>query len=189
MPISNNIADAISALNVGGVIAYPTEYCFGLGCDPKNHSAIARILNIKRRHKEQGVILIAANIEQVSNYADLNLLPDLDLITGSWPGPNTWLLPARDSVTSWVRGSHSSVAMRIPSYALCRQLCYDFEDALVSTSANRHGQNSLLDAESVNLEFGDEIDLILDMPVQHQPSHGTSKASTIRDAITGKQLR
>lgn len=189
MSLSNNIIDAVSALRDGGVIAYPTEYCFGLGCDPQNQKAIERLLNIKQRQKDQGVILIAANIEQVSDYADLDTLPDLDLLSRSWPGPNTWLIPAQDSVSTWVRGTHSTIAMRIPSYAVCRQLCREFGGALVSTSANRHGQESLLNAESVNIEFGDEVDFVLDLPVQFQPSQTSAKASTIRDAITGKQLR
>lgn len=189
MPLSNIIIDAVSILRDGGLIAYPTEYCFGLGCDPQNNKAIERLLNIKQRQKDQGVILIAANIEQVSDYANLESLPDLDLISRSWPGPNTWLIPAQDSVSTWIRGQHSTVAMRIPSYAVCRQLCREFGGAVVSTSANRHGQDSLLDAASVNAEFADEVDFVLDMPIQFRPSQGSAKASIIRDAVTGKKLR
>jgi len=185
----NKINDAVSALRTGGVIAYPTEYCFGLGCDPQNTQAIDRLLAIKQRQKEQGVILIAANIEQISDYADLSLVPDIARVSESWPGPNTWVLPVKASVSSWVKGDHSSIAMRVSGYDLCQQLCIEFGAAIVSTSANRHGQNALLDAESVLAEFTNEVDYVLDASTQFDPSKTGLKASAIRDAITGEQLR
>ena len=84
------ISHAVSVMRAGGVIAYPTEYCFGLGCDPRNKQAIARLLKIKNRQAEQGLILIAANIEQVCEYVDLACSPLREQIERSWPGPNTW---------------------------------------------------------------------------------------------------
>lgn len=188
MASAKKINNAVSALRAGGVIAYPTEYCFGLGCDPQNVDAIERLLAIKQRQKEQGVILIAANIEQVSSYADLTSVPDLQSIMQTWPGPNTWLLPAKKTVSNWVKGNHSSIAMRISAYKLCQDLCSEFGGALVSTSANRHGQESLLTAESVLSEFANDIDYLLDAPTQKKPTADV-KASAIRDALTGMQLR
>lgn len=186
---SKHINYAINALNAGGVIAYPTEYCFGLGCDPQNIQAIEKLLAIKQRQKEQGVILIASDLDQVSEYANVSSLPNLEAIKNSWPGPNTWVLPVQESVTNWVKGRHLSIAMRISAFEVCQQLCQGFGGAIVSTSANRHGQNSLVDAESVAVEFGQEVDYILDLPVQFHPSESKQTASIIRDAISGKQLR
>ena len=183
------INNAVSVLRAGGIIAYPAEYCFGLGCDPQNSHAIKRLLAIKRRKKEQGVILIASDLQQINGYADFEKVPDPAAVTQSWPGPNTWVLPAHNAVSNWVKGGHDSVAMRISDYALCRQLCDEFGGAIVSTSANRHGQNSLLDADSVVAEFGNEVDYILDAPVQFHASPTSHTASIIRDAMTGKQLR
>ena len=178
------IKNAVTALRAGGVIAYPTEFCFGLGCDPRNAEALALLLEIKQRKKAQGVILIAASIAQVSDYASLKGLRRLEQISHSWPGPNTWVLPAKASVSSWVRGSHSSVAMRISAHPICLSLCGEFGHAIVSTSANRHGQAALMTADDVRAEFGDELDFIVDAP-----TGGASSASTIRDAITGEQFR
>jgi len=175
---------AVQALKSAGVIAYPTEYCFGLGCDPKNDQAIAKLLKIKQRQPEQGVILIAASVEQLIAYVDLqasDLMPD---ILASWPGPNTWLLPALEGVSTWVRGRHQTVAVRVTAHKTSQQLCHMFGGAIVSTSANRHGQPALLDAQSVRDEMGGELDYIVDHVVG-----GASSASTIRDGITGKQLR
>ena len=175
---------AVDALRAGGVIAYPTEHCFGLGCDPSNISALKRLLTIKQRKREQGVILIAASIEQVCAQVDLDSSPIKPEIVASWPGPSTWILPAHESVSEWVRGKHSSVAMRIPAHTLCQQLCERFGGAIVSTSANRHGSPALLNAGDVRAEMGVELDYILDAPVG-----GAAQPSTIRDGQSGEQLR
>ena len=182
--VNSNISNAVDALRKGGVIAYPTEHCFGLGCDPRNHSAIERLLNIKQRKKDQGVILIAETLKQVSDYADLDNVPLIDQVKNSWPGPNTWLLPVNDKVSSWVRGKHKTIAMSISSHLVCQQLCNEFAHALVSTSANRHGEDALLNANDVYAEFNDELDYIVDLPVG-----GASKPSVIRNSLTGEQLR
>lgn len=186
---AQKISQAVSVLSAGGVIAYPTEYCFGLGCDPKNGRAVERILDIKQRHKKQGVILIAANLDQVEQYAELDSVPDLEAIRQSWPGPNTWVLPVKESVSTLIKGHHSSIAMRIPGYDVCRHLCQEFGHAIVSTSANRHGQEALLNYSSIVAEFDDELDYVVDLPIQITAQAGDNKASTIRDAISGKILR
>jgi len=182
--MNSEISNAINALRDGGVIAYPTEYCFGLGCDPRNEQAIEKLLAIKQRKRDQGVILVAANIEQVADYALLDSVPLLQQVKDSWPGPNTWILPTKPGVSSWVKGLHSSIAMRVSAHPVCQQLCQEFEHAIVSTSANRHGQESLLSADDVRGQFASDLDYIVDLEVG-----GAAHASTIRDAITGKQLR
>lgn len=178
------ISDAVTALRAGGVIAYPTEYCFGLGCDPRNEAAVSRLLKIKNRQREQGVILIASNLTQVREWVDLSASPMQAEIEASWPGPNTWLLPALATVSPWVRGHHSTVAMRVPAHDLCQSLCEHFCAAIVSTSANRHGQAALLTAAEVDTEMGVELDYIVDAPVG-----GAHTASIIRDGLTGKRIR
>ena len=181
---SNSIDQAVCLLHSGGIIAYPTEYCFGLGCDPRNDRAIERLLKVKHRHPEQGVILIASSVDQVSMYVDLGASPILSTVLDSWPGPNTWLLPALNNVSAWVKGHHSTVAVRVTAHPISQQLCAGFGGAIVSTSANRHGKPALLDARSVNNDMGSELDIVVDELVG-----GASSASVIRDGITGKQLR
>ena len=183
-PFMQQIDKAVGALRAGGVIAYPTEYCFGLGCDPRNHLAVERLLKIKQRKKEQGLILIAANLEQINAYADIDSLARSKEVKRSWPGPNTWLLPVEDSVSTWVRGTHSTLAMRLSAHVVCQALCDSFGHAIVSTSANRHGQDALLLADDVRDQFADELDYIVDLKVG-----GADHASTIRDATSGQQLR
>jgi len=181
---TQNIKQAAGLLQSGGVIAYPTEYCFGLGCDPRDEKAIERLLKIKDRRSEQGVILIAASIEQIAVYVDLDASPIASEIRDSWPGPNTWILPALAGVSTWVKGHHSTVAVRLTAHSLSQQLCTAFGGAIVSTSANRHGQPAMIDAQSVAREMGGELDMVVDELVG-----GASSASTIRDGMTGKRLR
>ena len=178
------IQQAVSVLRADGVIAYPTEYCFGLGCDPRSERAVQRLLEIKRRDKSQGVILIAANSTQVQHYADLDSLASKEQVLASWPGPNTWLLPAKASVSQWVRGDHSTIAMRVPDHALCLALCEEFDHPIVSTSANRHAQPAHLNAKDISVDMGGEVDMIIDASLG-----GASSASTIRHAISGEILR
>ena len=178
------VKQSVKVLQQGGIIAYPTEYCFGLGCDPRDRQAVERLLQIKQRKVEQGVILIAGDSNQVSHYADLEQLVSKHEILASWPGPNTWLLPAHASVPDYIRGQHETIAMRIPDHQFCLALLNEFAHPIVSTSANRSGQPEHLVTCSVVADMGEDCDLIVDLPVG-----GATRASTIRDAITGSTLR
>lgn len=182
--LSSNVKLAVNVLQNGGVIAYPTEYCFGLGCDPRDKKAVERLLRIKRRKAEQGVILIAADAVQVEFYANLNGMKYKDTVLNSWPGPNTWLLPIKDTVPNFIKGKHSSIAMRVPQHEFCLALLNQFGHPIVSTSANRSGQPEHLNSDSVRADIGNECDLVIDLPVG-----GAKRASVIRDAVTGATIR
>jgi len=166
------------------VIAYPTEYCFGLGCDPSNPEALERLLAIKQRSPEQGLIVIAADQAQVESIADLAGSPMLQEILDSWPGPTTWILPSKASVHGLVTGRHESLAIRICGLPVARDLCSEFGSAIVSTSANRHTQQPLLTAAAVADELGNELDYIVDAKVGE-----ASAPSQIRDGRSGEYLR
>lgn len=182
--IKRELDSACRVLDSGGVIAYPTEYCFGLGCDPRDETAVQRLLDIKARSAEQGVILIAASLDQVKLYANWSEISDPDAIMDSWPGPNTWVMPAHKSVSAMVRGKYESIAMRIPQHDFCLTLLTQYGHPIVSTSANRSGEKEHLLASTVKQDIGVECDYIIDLPVG-----GAQRASTIRDAITGTTLR
>ena len=182
--LTKDQAAAAHCLRRGGVIAYPTEYCFGLGCDPTNETAVRRILAMKKRPWEQGLIVIADQVERLRKLIDQEQPELLAPAIASWPGPHTWLLPASARAAPWLKGNHTSIAARVTAFPLVRQLCRDSGMALVSTSANRSGRPPLRTGEAVLTEFGTELDLILDERV------GTAtQPSTIRDAATGRSLR
>ncbi len=107
----------------GGVIAYPTEAVWGLGCDPWNGEAVDRLLALKERPMHKGLILVADDIEQFDFL--LADLPEIWLqrLAGSWPGPNTWLVPHQNRLPEWVTGEHDTVALRVSDHPLVRALC------------------------------------------------------------------
>lgn len=113
---------AARVVREGGVIAYPTEAVWGLGCDPWNEDAVYRLLALKARPVEKGLIVVAANIHQLDFL--LEDLPDvwLDRLAGTWPGPNTWLVPHQERLPEWVTGVHDSDIQQAPRRALAQRL-------------------------------------------------------------------
>lgn len=182
--MSWRIREAVRRIEAGGVIAYPTETVYGLGCDPFNAAAVLRLLDLKQRSIEQGLILIA------SDFACLEplLLPlptaIRDRVMTTWPGPVTWTLPCLPETPVWLRGAHRSLAVRLTSHPLARALCNAWNGPLVSTSANRHGHPSATSALGVRIAFDGELDFIL-----HGTPTGSGKPSEIRDGVTGQVLR
>lgn len=182
-----NIADIKTAAEIihsGGVVAYPTESCYGLGCHPGHHHAIQRLLDIKRRHWRQGLILIAARLQQLKKYIDCDQKQALKRAVDAWPGPYTWLMPCRPRVSEWITGQHRSIAVRVTAHRGAAALCNYSRLALISTSANRHGRPAARSAKAVRREFGDELDYVLVGNLGKQ-----QKPSQIRDAVTNQILR
>ena len=180
----SRITVAARVLADGGVVAYPTEGVFGLGCRPDDARAITRILRIKRRSWRKGLALIAASLDQI---APLVILPSTSLredIAASWPGPVTWVLRARPSVSRLITGGRPTVAVRVTAHPLARDLCLKAGSALVSTSANRSACAPLLTGRSVRRLLGAELDYVL-----HGPLGGLAGPTPIRDGATGAFFR
>lgn len=178
---------AVEVLQQGGVIAYPTEAVYGLGCDPKNLSAVKKILEIKQRKKEKGLILVAANFKQLKPYL-LPLEKDIEKkLLDSWKNQNgaiTWLVPAKKEVSDYLKGQFDTLAVRVSNHPVVKELCEIFNGAIVSTSANIATQESARKAEQVKQIFGNKINFIIEgeTNVNAQPSE-------IRDALTNKIIR
>ena len=184
MPIRSKIEKAVEVCAAGGIIAYPTEYCFGLGCDPLNETAVRRILTLKRRSWTKGLIVITDDVRRLRRLIDCSDRSSLTAPLASWPGPHTWLLPALTATPRWLRGQHDSLAVRLTDHPLAMLLCRQSRSAIVSTSANRKNQPPLRTARQVRFEFGDDIDWVIDGPVGRANS-----PSEIRDARTGQLVR
>jgi L-threonylcarbamoyladenylate synthase len=176
----SNLQRAARVLKQGGIVAYATEYCFGLGCDPRNPAAVRRLLRLKRRSPGKGLILIAADIQQLSPYVDSIAPAALE----TWPGPHTWLLAARAKAPRWVTGKHARIAVRITAHPQAAALCRAADMAIVSTSANRAGQVPARTDREVLRRFGKRIDYILRGHVGEAPA-----PTPIRDAESGKLVR
>lgn len=174
----------ISIVQAGGVIAYPTEGVFGLGCDFKNAEAVHRILAIKKRPASKGLILVAHHIDSLLPYLAELTAPQRALLDESWPGPNTWVIPHNGTLPDWVTGGRPTVAVRVSDHPIVKRLCRALDQPLVSTSANHSGKAALTSRTQVSVCLGKDIDAITTGRVQ-----SIGKASTIRDLITGLTLR
>ncbi len=174
---------AAHVINKGGIVAYPTEAVYGLGCDPSDEQAILRLLTLKQRAPEKGLILIAANIEQLLPYVCFTDAI-LKRITPSWPGPTTWLVPTQKNVSPLLTGIHDTLAVRVTNHPVASALCEKAGIALVSTSANRSGQLPARNDVQVRRMFGHDIDFIVP-----GTSGRNKKPSEIRDARSGRVIR
>jgi L-threonylcarbamoyladenylate synthase len=181
----SRIQDAADLLRRGEIIAYPTEAVWGLGCDPQNEQAVLNLLALKQRDYEKGMILVAADMEQFADYLRPLTAPQRQLLSESWPGPHTWIVPDLEHhVPQWVRGQYHSVALRVSAHPLVTALCQAFGGPIVSTSANPQGQPPALQAEQVQGYFGDRVAMITPGSVGAQ-----DKPTQIRDLITGQVVR
>jgi len=179
-----HLSTAAEVLHRGGVIAYPTESVFGLGCDPQNESAILQILSLKRRSIKRGLILIAASFEQLSPYI-ASLDDQLSAKTSeTWPGPTTWLLPAGESSSIFLRGKHDLQAVRVSNHPLVQNLCNKFGGAIVSTSANVTSRPAAKTAIQVLRQFPHGIDYVINSPVG-----GLKTPCEIRHGLNDKLIR
>lgn len=175
---------AAQIILAGGVVAYPTEGVWGLGCLPENEVAVMRILALKGRAVDKGLILVAGSEAQFAP-----LLADLDAdqrctLSASWPGPNTWLIPHGDRVPHWISGQHDKVALRVTDHPVVQALCSLCRSALVSTSANPQGLASAMSAKEVSNYFEGRIDALA--PGE---TGARGKPSVIRDLLSGRELR
>ena len=175
---------AARVVAAGGLIAYPTEAVYGLGCDPRNGAAVMRLLAVKQRPEEKGLILIAADFEQLASFVEEVEPESMAAVHRSWPGPFTWLLPARPGAPPWLTGDHETLAVRVTAHPLAAALCRCCGTALVSTSANRSHQPPARTATDVRERFGADLDYLVpgDCGPEAQPSR-------ICDARTGRLVR
>lgn len=147
-------------LRQGGIIAYPTEGVWGLGCLPWNEPGVRRILQLKRRPESKGMILVAASISQLSAYLEGLEKNQLRLLAESWPGPVTWLVPDNGNAPGWIVGHHDTVALRVSAHPVIQSICTLTKSALISTSANLAGRPPAKNNLWIRRYFGDSLDYI-----------------------------
>jgi len=178
------IARAARILRGGGIVAYPTEGVYGLGCLPTERAALERLLAVKRRSWRKGLALIAASIDQLDALVEL---PDGALraqILATWPGPATWVLPVRSQTSRLLTGGRRTLAVRVTAHPVARALCARVGSAIVSTSANRSNRRPLRTALAVRRSLGADVDAVVAGPLG-----GLAGPTPIRDGLTGEVLR
>jgi len=185
MARSSDIAAAVQALRGGGVVAYPSEAVWGLGCDPFNQAAVERLLAIKQRPVDKGLILVAAKVEQLDDLANWDALPATrrDAVLATWPGPNTWIVPATTRVPGWITGGHDGVALRVSSHPVVAALCLAF-GPLTSTSANPAGAQPARSRAQLDRRMLQQLAALVD-----GDTGDLANPTPIRDALSGHVLR
>jgi len=177
------IREAARQLENGGIIAYPTETVYGLGCDPFNGTAVLHLLALKQRDIQQGLALLASDFSQLESL--LLPLPPVTEKRVAKPGPvpTTWVLPCLPEVPAWLRGRHTSLAVRVTQHPIAAALCRQWGGPLVSTSANLHGRHPATTPLAVHKAFNGQLGCIL----HGEP--GSGRPSEIRDGLSDRILR
>jgi L-threonylcarbamoyladenylate synthase len=174
-----DLRHAAHVVRGGGVIAYPTESCFGLGCHPGARGAVRRLLRIKRRPRRKGLILIGDRLETVARYGEVP-----PRAAQSWPGPVTWLVTPTRHAHRGLRGSHERIALRVPAHPKAAALSRMVRDAIVSTSANHAGERPARSAREAYRRFGGALQGVVRGRIG-----GRRVPSTVIDALTGRVVR
>ena len=177
------VQQAAEVIKQGGVVAYPTEAVYGLGCDPADEDAVMQLLEIKQRPVHKGLILLGADLEQLLPWITLTPQQHAQL-SQQWPVGTTYLIEASPRVPTWIRGAHHKVAVRVSAHPVASELARRAGTAVVSTSANLSGRPALRDTLRVQRQLGNWVDFIVvgQCDVTAQPS-------TIIDLETGQTLR
>lgn len=170
-------------LKRGGVIAYPTESCYGLGCDPRNPRALKRLIRLKGRSAAKGLLLIADHFKRLKPFVRPLSAADLTRVERSWPGPVTWVVPASATCLPGLTGGRPTVAVRVTAHPGAARLCRSLGMALVSTSANKSGKKPAKTAAECRRIFGAQVRVIAGRIGQRR------RPSTLIDLATGTILR
>jgi L-threonylcarbamoyladenylate synthase len=153
---------AVDALRDGELVAFPTETVYGLGANASNPAAVRKVFELKGRPPSHPVIVHIDQQKYLKRWVR-ELTPEAEkLAEAFWPGPLTLVLPRSESVHDEVTGGQDSVAIRIPSHPMARQLLDAFGGGIAAPSANRYGRLSATRAEHVQDEFGDAVKVVLD---------------------------
>lgn len=180
----NGETDALRAhLRRGGLIAYPTESCYGLGCDPRNTRALKRLIRLKGRSAAQGLLLIADRITRLHPFMRPLSAPDRARVMQSWPGPVTWVVPASAACSPLLTGGRPTIAVRVTAHPAAARLCRRLGMALVSTSANKSGRKPARTAAECRRIFGARV-RVIDGRIGRR-----RRPSTLIDLATGTVLR
>ncbi len=172
---SDAVRRAVQVLRSGGLVVYPTDTSYGLGCDPRLPGALGRLVKVKKRERKLGVPLLFGDMAQCEEYHDFSEL-ERAIARLFWPGAITLIVRAREGVADYLRATTGTIAIRVPDHQIPRSIARDLGAPVVGTSANISGQSSPFDMDTALDQLGDAVDLYIDA--------GPSKA-TMNSTIVG----
>ena len=169
MNFDTDIEEAISVLQSGGIILYPTDTVWGIGCDATNENAVAKIYALKKRSDEKSMIVLLADENEIIKYVTQPDAKIFDYIKGI-NKPTTFIYEGGINLAKNMIQGDGSIGIRITSNAFCKKLITRFGKPLVSTSANISGYPSPAIFEDVDYEIKNGVDYI----VQHRQDDVTT---------------
>jgi len=181
--VNGDIEALRTHLKRGGVIAYPTESCYGLGCDPRNVRALKRLIRLKGRSAAKGLLLVADHFKRLQAFVRPLNADDRARMRRSWPGPVSWVVPASAACPPLLTGGRATIAIRVTAHPIAARLCRSLGMALVSTSANKSGKKPAQTAAECRRIFGARVRVIDGRIGQRR------RPSTLIDLATGTVLR
>ena len=174
---------AVAVLRAGGLLAYPTEAVWGVGCDPLDDRALLDLLRLKQRDPAKGLILVAADWQQVAPFLRPPPAEAMARAQATWPGAATWVFPAGPLASPLLTGRHPGLAVRVSAHPVVRALCQGFGGPIVSSSANLSDRAPARSRAAVVAQFGPSL---VCMP---GPLGGATRPTPVRDALTGEVFR
>ena len=168
----SRIKQAVEILNKGGIVVYPTETVYGIGCDPFNPEACERVQHIKKRKDKKTLLLLACSLSQVESFAGKLKGISQRLADIFWPGPLTIVINPQKQLPDYLYGISKGVAFRVTSDPVAASLASEFGYPITSTSANMSGHSPILTYKEALDTFGDSADIILKNlePLRGRPS-------------------
>ena len=174
-----SLSAIVAALKDGEVVAYPTEGVWGVGCDPSNEEALKKLISLKKRSKGKGFILIGSELLHFKKYAEVE--DNKTKLMSKWPGPHTWIVPALE-ISPLLSGGKKTIALRLSEHKETVNICNAFGGAIVSTSANKEGDETPSSPEEIK-------EIFPGIKVMQGELGGLNKPSKIEDLVTGEVIR
>jgi len=169
-PKGRHLRRAVETLRKGGVIIYPTDTIYGLGCDIFNKEAVKRVYQIKGKSRKSPLSFICPDLKEISKYAYVSN-PAYKIMKRALPGPYTFVLAATPLVPKLLLSNRKTVGIRVPDHAICRMLLEEFGNPIVSTSVTGPNGDPLNDPNEIEALYKNQVDLMLDVgPLGLTPS-------------------
>jgi len=178
-PQARIIEKAVEVLRAGGLVVYPTDTIYGLGCDLHNKKALEKLYRMKGLDEKSPLSFISHDLSHVSEYAQVSNRA-YRLINRYLPGPYTFILPATREVNRYMLFKRKNIGFRVPASNVSRALTEELGNPVISTSVPLWREHFLNSGEVIDEYFGRQIDLVLDIGLL------ISEPSTIVD-LTGEE--
>jgi tRNA threonylcarbamoyl adenosine modification protein (Sua5/YciO/YrdC/YwlC family) len=160
-PHTRHVAQVVECLRQGGVIIYPTDTIYGIGCDIFNRKGVKKIFQIKQRDSRKPFSFICSDLAEISNYAQVSNFA-FKIMKRYMPGPYTFVLEATKIVPDSLSTKQKTVGVRIPDNKICQEIVKQLGHPLVTTSANASGEETPQDPQEIDAIMGRMVDLVID---------------------------